>query len=130
MNLIRYSYPTATDFEQLFGALLPATSRYSGVTGGQTVDLSEDAENYFVKVGLPGVKKEDITVELDNGSLTVSAKHAACATACEKEVEFQRSINVPEGVDAAKIQAVYENGLLTLTLPKPEAVKPRRIDLN
>jgi HSP20 family protein len=129
MKLIRFDYPTATDFEQLLGALLPAGSRFNGVSH-PAVNLSEDAEHYYVKVELPGVKKEDVTVELDNGVLTVGAKRtAACATECQKEVAFERSINLPEGIDPAKIQAVYENGLLTLTLAKPEAVKPRRIDV-
>ena len=129
MNLLRYNYPTATDFEQLFGALLPAGSRFSGVSH-PAVNLSEDADHYYVKVELPGVKKEDITVELDQGVLTVGAKRtSACATDCQKEATFERSLDVPEGIDPAKIQAVYENGLLTLTLVKPETVKPRRIDV-
>ena len=129
MRLIRYDYPTSTDFERLFGALLPTATRCNG--GGVTLaGVSEDAEHYYVKVELPGVKKEDITVELDSAVLTVSAKRAVQTAEGEKNAEFARSIDVPEGVDAAKIQAVYENGLLTLTLPKPEATKPRRIDVN
>jgi HSP20 family protein len=129
MKLIRYDYPASTDFERLFGALLPAASRYNGVAGGPAVDLSEDTGNYYVKVELPGVRKEDIAIELDDTVLTVTAKRAVKTAEGEKSAEFTRSIDVPEGVDAAKIQAVYENGLLTLTLPKPEAVKPRRIDV-
>jgi HSP20 family protein len=128
MRLIRYDYPSTTDFERLFGALLPTPARFNGC-GATVSDVSEDATNYYVKVELPGVKKEDISVELDNAVLTVSAKRAVKTVEGEKSVAFERSIDVPEGVDAAKIQAVYENGLLTLTLVKPEAVKPRRIDV-
>jgi HSP20 family protein len=91
--------------------------------------LSEDATNYYVKVELPGVKKEDVAVELDNSVLTVTAKRAVTTAEGEKVVEFQRTFDVPEGVDATKIQPAYENGLLTLTLAKPEVVKPRRIDV-
>ncbi len=129
MRLIRYDYPAPTDFERFFGALLPAASRYN-CRGTTLAGVTEDASNYYVKVELPGVKKEDITVELDNSVLTVNAKRAVKTTEGETTAEFSRSLDVPEGVDAAKIQAVYENGLLTLTLAKPEAVKPRRIDVN
>jgi HSP20 family protein len=129
MRLIRYDYAAPTDFERLFGALLPTATRCNSV-GATLGGVSEDAGNYYVKVELPGVKKEDITVELDDSVLTVSAKRAEQTAEGEKSVAFERSIDVPEGVDAAKIQAVYENGLLTLTLVKPEAVKPRRIDVN
>jgi HSP20 family protein len=129
MRLIRYDYPTSTDFERIFGALLPGANRCQGGGGVTLAGVSEDAGNYYVKVELPGVKKEDVTVEFDSSVLTVSAKRAVSTAEGEKDAEFTRSIDVPEGVDAAKVQAVYENGLLTLTLPKPEAAKPRRIDV-
>jgi len=129
MKLIRYDYPATADFERLFGALFPAGTRFNGATGCATTDLTEDAENYYAKVELPGVKKEDVAVELDNSLLTVTAKRTVKTAEGEKSVEFARSLTLPEGVDATKVQAVYENGLLTLTLPKPEVVKPRRIEV-
>jgi HSP20 family protein len=129
MRLIRYDYPATADLERYFGALFPTGSRCNSAAGCPTADLSEDATNYYVKVELPGVKKEDVAVELDNSVLTVTAKRAVTTAEGEKVVEFQRTFDVPEGVDATKIQAAYENGLLTLTLAKPEVVKPRRIDV-
>ena len=129
MRQIRYDYPVPADFERLFGALFPTGSRCNSAAGCATADVTEDAENLYVKVELPGVKKEDITVELDDTVLTVTAKRAVKTPEGDQNVEFKRSLDVPEGVDATKIQAAYENGLLTLTLPKPEVVKPRRIDV-
>jgi HSP20 family protein len=125
MRLIRYQYPTPADFEQFFGSLLPNSSR----CGTPATNLTEDENNYVVRVELPGVRKEDVTVELENNELTVRATRTDKTTEGESKAEFSREFTVPEGVDATKVKAAYENGVLTLTLPKPEAHKPRRIDV-
>jgi HSP20 family protein len=140
MKLIRYSYPAATDFDRYFGALLPTAPRCASggcdtqATGTSNVgypatDLSEDADHYYVKVELPGVKKEDIQVEVENSVLSLTAKRTDKTKDGESTAEYRRVLNVPEGVDAEKVVATHENGLLTLTLPKAEQVKPRRIEV-
>jgi HSP20 family protein len=98
--------------------------------GYPATDLSEDVANYYVKVELPGVKKEDIQVEFENSVLTLTAKRADKTKDGESTAEYRRALSVPEGVNAEKVSAAYENGLLTLTLPKAEQVKPRRIDVS
>ena len=136
MKLIRYEYPAPTDFERLFGALFPARTRLGnvfdtllngGLAGTPAADLYEDADNYHVKVELPGVRKEDIRVELENAVLTLSATRVEKGKDGESSAEFSRSLAVPEGVDPGKVQAAYENGVLTVTLPKAEGRKPRQI---
>ncbi len=140
MKLIRYTYPASTDFDRFFGALFPTAGRCESgacdtqATGTSNVgypatDLSEDADHYYVKVELPGVKKEDIQVEIENSVLTLNAKRADKTSNAESTAEYRRVLTLPEGADAGKVVATHENGLLTLTLPKAEQVKPRRIEV-
>jgi HSP20 family protein len=142
MKLIRYEYPdlsSLNEFNRFLGTLFPAVSRADTAfdsllgnarwAGSPAADLYEDDGHYYVKLELPGVKKEDVQVEIENAVLTVTAKRATATKEGETSAEFSRSLTVPEGVDNAKIQAAYENGVLTLTLPKTEARQPRRIDV-
>ena len=86
MKLIRYEYPASTDFDRVLGALCPTSGRCTSAfddllagaawTSSPKVELSEEADHYQAKVELPGVKKEDLKVELENSVLTVSAKRA------------------------------------------------------
>ncbi len=141
MKLIRYDYPTwpaQTDYNRVltgFPAFSRLTNVFDSLLGGASwsaspaVDLYEDDSNYFLKLELPGVKKSDLNVALENAVLTISAKRVEKAKGSDEAVAttFTRSLAVPEGADCAKIAAAYENGVLTLTLPKQEARQPRRI---
>ncbi len=102
------------------------------------LDVSETEDAYIVKASIPGVNPDDIDITLTDNVLTIKAEIKE-----EKEVEeakyhlrerrfgtFSRSITLPTAVDADKVEAVYENGVLTLTIPKAEEVKPRRIEVN
>ena len=91
-------------------------------------DLFEDNDAYYVRMELPGVKKEDTEVELENAVLTVSGKrHTKGADGGESTEEFSRSVSIPDGVAGDKITAKLEDGILTITLPKQESSKPRTI---
>lgn len=92
------------------------------------VDLYEDKDNTYVRAELPGVEREAISVELVDGLLNLGAKRTIKRGEAEHTESFQRSVSVPESVVATdKISAHYENGILTVTLPKREEVKPRKI---
>jgi HSP20 family protein len=93
------------------------------------VDLYEDKDNLFFRAELPGMKKEDIHVELTDGVLTLSGERKTFEKDGEAKTtsKFSRSLSVPTRVKADKITAHYENGVLTATLPKAEEVKPKRI---
>ncbi len=90
------------------------------------VDLYEDKDNTYVRAELPGVNRDDISVEMVDGFLNLSA------TRKEKEQNFtlNRSVSIPEAVQADKVTASYENGVLTVTLPKQEQAKPRKINIS
>lgn len=97
------------------------------------VDLYEDNDHLTVQVELPGMKKEDIDVSLHNGALNISGERKAGERAGEVTRteryfgRFQRSIDLPKKVDGAKVQASYQDGILTIRLPKAEDAKPRQI---
>ena len=89
------------------------------------VDLYEDKDNTYVRAELPGVNREDISVEMVEGYLNLSALRKDG----EQSFTLNRSISIPEQVQADKVSASYENGVLTVTLPKQEQAKPRKINI-
>lgn len=109
-------------------ALVPAT------------DIREREHEYVVCTDLPGVKKEDIDVTLENGVLTITAESKS-----EKEEKkedgrllrqerrygrYVRSLRLGTEVDSAKLKANYKDGVLELILPKAEAAKPKKISVD
>ncbi len=91
------------------------------------VDLFEDKEHTFVRAELPGVNRDDINVEVVNGYLTINATRKAKGEQGEESIGLARSVAIPEDVHADKVSASYENGVLTVTLPKKEEAKPKKI---
>lgn len=97
------------------------------------VNISETDENFKIEVAAPGMSKEDFKLSVDNDMLTISAerkeeKDEKDTRYTRKEfsyVSFSRSFNMPEVVDSEKIGAAYQNGVMTITLPKKEEAKPR-----
>ncbi|MBI5424034.1 MAG: Hsp20/alpha crystallin family protein [Opitutae bacterium] len=139
-RIVRYAHPRATLFrgsafqnpwtgleseiDRLFATALadaatPAAPRFA-------VDLYEDKDNTYVRAELPGVKREDIAVEMIEDYLTINATRKEG----EQSFNFSRSISIPESVQADKVSAALENGVLTVTLPKQEQAKPRKIAIN
>ena len=91
-------------------------------------DVFEDADNYYARFEVPGVKKVDITIELVNGLLTVSVEKRENSVSGEQSQRATRSLNVPEkSVSAENVGAKLEDGVLTVTLPKRENSKPRTV---
>ncbi len=101
------------------------------------VDIVEKDNAFLATVDLPGLKKEDIEISLDEGVLTLQGErkleHAEGDEAKGyRRIEraygaFSRSFTLPQGVDLGKIEATFADGVLTLTLPKSEAAKARKI---
>ena len=90
------------------------------------VDLYEDKDNLYVRAELPGVARDAINVEVVEDFLNLNATRKSG----EESFSLTRSINIPEAVQADKVSAAYENGVLTVTLPKQEQVKPRKITVS
>ncbi|NJN83097.1 MAG: Hsp20/alpha crystallin family protein [Caldilineaceae bacterium] len=101
------------------------------------LDVTEDENEFVIKASTPGVSPEDVEITLSDNLLTIKGEMKE-----EKETEeknyhlrerhygkFMRSITLPVAVEADRIEAVNENGVLTVHLPKAEAVKPKRITI-
>jgi len=145
MRIIRYNQP--------FTRSLPALNRYaySPWTGLEAeidrlfnvtlndfisppvtqfpVDLYEDKDNAYVRAELPGINRDDMHVELVDGYLNINATRKTKTESGEESYTLERSLSVPETVQADKISAAYENGVLSITLPKREESKPRKISV-
>jgi HSP20 family protein len=102
------------------------------------VNVHETENAYEMELSVPGRKKEDFKINLENGLLTISFEKKEENTnsgqkTLRREFSFQsfkRSFNLDETVDADNIQAKYENGILFLSLPKKEQAKPAKKEIN
>ena len=150
MNLIRYHAPDVTpwpaldrwsnlrdELNSLFEVPFSSTFGRPGqlFTGwSPALDLYENGDDLVAVVELPGMRKEDIDISLHDGTLTVSGERKHESTNGEKTQRseryvgtFRRSISLPTRVDAGKVKATYEDGILKVTLPKAEEAKPKQI---
>lgn len=119
-----------TEIDRLFESALPD---FVGAPRDRQfpVDLYEDKDNTYVRAELPGVSRDDINVEIVDGYLTITAAHKnkTADGKGEESFSFSRSVSVPESVQADKVAAAYENGVLTVTLPKREEAKPKKVTI-
>lgn len=153
MNLIRYQapesplWPALDHWSNLRDELnsffdMPLWSGF-GRTGqlftgwSPALDLYDSGDHLLAVVELPGMRKEDIDISLHDGALTVSGErkresnNGEAAQRTERYVgAFRRSITLPTRVDAAKVSATYENGILKVALPKAEEAKPKQIQVS
>jgi HSP20 family protein len=100
------------------------------------MDLCKIDDHYLLTADLPGVDPGSVDVNVDNGTLTISAHRTARS---EESVQwlaserffgkYRRQLSLGEGIDASAISATYENGVLTVTIPLAERAKPRKIDV-
>jgi HSP20 family protein len=102
----------------------------NGSPGSLATDIHEDKDNYYATFEVPGVKKEDVKVELHDRLLTVAVTRKEKTGDAESSYSSSRSISVPDSVKAEGILARMEDGLLTVTLPKAEELKPRTISVS
>ena len=101
------------------------------------LDVEDGAEQIVIRASLPGVTPEETQVTIDDGVLTIRAdanaeREAHDGTYLVRERRtgsFSRSIRLPDVVDADKAESTYQNGVLTISLPKDEAKKPKQIEV-
>ena len=102
------------------------------------VDVVEEGDNIVVRASVPGVKPEDIDVTIENGVLAVKGSSASEKEGTEeggylirerRTGSFSRSLRLPETVDSAKAESRYEYGTLTISFPKQEASKAKRLEV-
>jgi HSP20 family protein len=104
---------------------------------GLAVDVFETPDNVVVKSAVPGVKSDDLNITIVGDTVTIKGEFKAEEGVEEKNYirrerrygSFSRSIPLPTSVDADKATAEFEDGILTLNIPKAETVKPRTVQI-
>lgn len=102
------------------------------------VDVSMNADELVVEAQLPGVDPQQVDITVENGTLAIRAETSSESKAGEgdylvREIRkgtVSRTIGLPNGLQADKAEATFDNGVLTLRIPKAEEVKPRQIKIN
>jgi HSP20 family protein len=137
MRLIPFNNSPAREVDSLFSTFFADSAQPAWAP---RLDLRESADDVRVQVDLPGVRKEDISVTLEDGLLSISGKRQA-----EHQTEdaregwlrverawggFERHVRLGELADAERVKADYKDGVLTVTVPKKEAAKPRSIKID
>ena len=127
------------EIERLFNTPFAGMTKPTEFFGDWTpaLDLTQDKENFVAKIELPGMEKDDIDVSLHEGALTIRGERKAE----EKQEDegqlrtervfgsFSRSVRLPKPVNEGKVVATYKDGVLTVTAPLLEEVKPKQIDV-
>lgn len=145
MRIVRYTYPTnrftpasafgrspwaglETEIDRLFSSAL---SDFAGAATSDRfpVDLYEDTNNAYVRAELPGFDRKSIKVEVVDGYLTLDATREEKQGEKTSAAKFSRSVSLPDDVQADGVSAAYVDGVLTVTLPKKEEAKPRKISV-
>ena len=125
------------DFDRLFN--LSGFGEEPGSYGDWSpqIDVYEEKDSVILKADLPGLTKDSITVNVEENIVTLEGTKEREEKSeetgyyrCERwHGSFKRSFEIPAGVDAAKVKAGFKDGVLTVTLPRSEASKPRKVDI-
>lgn len=111
------------DFDRIVESFLRPTFA-STINFQPSCDVNETKEHYLVSFDMPGVKKEDIKIEVQGNELVISGERRE-----RTQGKFERTFTLPSTIAAEKIEAHYENGVLNVALPKAEAAKARTIQI-
>jgi HSP20 family protein len=136
MALLMKPEPFSREIDRVFDAFFGQTDQARRWV--PPVDLVEAEDHFVLKADLPGLAEEDVNIEVQDGSLTISGERKAEHEQREKgwyRIErsfgrFSRSLSLPEGVDPDRIEASFNHGVLEVRIPKPEERKPRRIEIS
>ena len=126
--------------DQLFAQSFVRPNWGSSTSAGRgvTMDVLETEQGYQVRVGLPGVKPEDLDLSVQQNTLTIKGQFRSSVKPDQQvnwlvqeisEGSFERSITFPKPIDADKINTSYEHGVLTISVPVSEASRPKKISI-
>jgi HSP20 family protein len=137
-NFLAAREPLFRLFDTFLGNNESANEELSGRIWTPPVDIEETDNSYRLQAELPGLTKDDIQITLENNVLRLSGERKF-----EKDVKkenyhrveriygsFARSFALPQQVDSEHVQAAFENGVLTVTVPKAEQARPRKIAIS
>jgi HSP20 family protein len=125
------------DMDHLFDVFFGAPTQVMEDLWRPSIDIEENNGNLMVRAEIPGMDKKDIKVVVKDDVLTISGERKREDETKDKTFhriersygQFRRMIRLPAQVDADKVKATYKDGVLNVTLPKPESMKPKHIDV-
>jgi HSP20 family protein len=126
--------------DQLFQESVIRPNGWSGIAAGQIampVDLWETKDAYHLRADLPGMTPDDIAINVTGDTVTLSGETKSMTDVANegwlrqerRAGKFQRTFTLPVQIDANAVTATFSNGVLDLTLPKSEAVKPKTVKI-
>ena len=125
------------EFKNLFGSLpslFDLGSEWILEAGGRSLSPRwyENDDSFVVQLELPGIEPKDVSLEVGDNVLRLSAarKTRSSKDDSESTLSYKQSFSIPEGVDTDKVEAGYEDGVLSVTFPKTEVLKPRQIKIS
>lgn len=132
------AFSARRELDRMLDRVVGARARdFDGATWAPPVDVRETQDDIRVQVELPGLAPENVDVQLENNVLTISGEKKQSAEEGAEDgtyhlIErrygrFERSFQVPASVDAGRVSARFDHGVLTVHLPKVETAKPRRV---
>jgi HSP20 family protein len=124
------------DVDSLTSAMLGASSGSDRAPRFMPMDLYKVDDHYVLSADLPGIDPGSIDVDVDRGTLTLTAHRSAPESTGVQWITserfagtFRRQVSLGDGVDTERISAAYDNGVLSITIPLAERAKPRKIDI-
>ena len=124
------------ELERLFGELKPVSAE-SPQAWAPAVDLREDATSYYLEAELPGIAQQDLQLSVEKDVIFLKGarkreekKEGKGYLYSERAYgSFERSFGIPEGIDADRVTASFEHGVLRVTIPKPEREQAKKIEV-
>jgi HSP20 family protein len=137
MALLMKPEPFSQEVNRLFNTLFDVGDSPAAQRWLPAMDLVEAEDHFVLKADLPGLGEDDVSIEIQDNTLTVSGERSAEHEQHERgwyRVErqfgrFSRSLTLPEGIDADAVSAAFDKGVLEVRIPKPEERKPRRVEI-
>lgn len=134
MSLIKWE--PFDEFDRIFRDLSPALSSRGGQMGfDMAVDVYEDGQNLVAEMNVPGLKADDIDVEVEDNYLRIAGRREETQEKKEKshyskEIRrgsFERVVQLPDMVEQEKVEAEYKDGVLKITMPKREKTEEKKV---
>jgi HSP20 family protein len=127
------------EMNRLFNTVFDAPAPPNGMARRwmPAMDLVETEDHFVLRADLPGLSEEDVKIEFEDGTLTISGERKSEHESkgggyhrVERAVgAFSRSLTLPQGIDPEAVTASFDRGVLEVSIPKPEARKPKRIEI-
>ena len=138
MSFLMKPDPFSSEVSRLFNTMFaPGDARSQRWM--PAMDLVEEGDHFVLKADLPGLSEEDVSIEIEDNVLTISGERHEETRRDQRQgwhrVErtfgrFSRSLSLPEGIDPENVAASFSNGVLSITVPKPEQRRPRKVQIH